>query len=392
MRVGIDVTCWCNQRGFGRFTRELVTALVNLTSGEEYVLFADRQTAEIADFPESCRVVIGETSAAAVEAASADGRRSVRDVLAMRRVVKHEQLDVMFFPAVYSYFPIAAGVPCIVTFHDVIAETLPRLVFRSLRSRLFWQLKSRLAVRRADMLVTVSEASKKGLVSHFGLSPDRVAVITEAPASSFTRAIGSDKVDAEAFRRHGLEPDERYILYVGGISPHKNLDTLIKAFAAVRQDTRLGDVRLILVGDWAGDSFHTCYEELCTLIERQGLSEAVHFPGFVPDEDLVHLYSACQAFVLPSFLEGFGLPVVEAMACGAPVVASNVGSLPEIVDGAGELFDPHEVTALADCLKRVLGDSAYRRELQTRSRQRVQDFSWETAARQMRSIFETVKA
>ncbi|MHC4167693.1 MAG: glycosyltransferase family 4 protein [Planctomycetota bacterium] len=392
MRVGIDVTCWCNQRGFGRFTRELVTALANLTSGEEYVLFADRQTAEIAEFPEFCRVVTGETSAAAVEAASADGRRSIGDVLAMRRLVKREQLDVMFFPAVYSYFPIAAGVPCIVTFHDIIAETLPRLVFRSLRSRLFWQLKSRLAARRADMLVTVSEASKKGLVSHFGLSPDRVAVVTEAPASSFTRALGSGKVDAEALRRHGLEPDERYILYVGGISPHKNLDTLIKAFAVVGRDTRLGDVRLILVGDWAGDSFHTCYEELCTLIERHSLGHAVHFPGFVPDEDLVHLYSACQAFVLPSYLEGFGLPVVEAMACGAPVVTSNVGSLPEIVDGAGELFDPHEVTALADCLKRVLGDSAYRRELQTRSRRRVQDFSWETAARQMRSIFETVKA
>ena len=182
MRVGIDVTCWCNQRGFGRFTRELVTALVSLPFGSEYVLFADQQTAEVTDFPKSCRLVIANTSAAAAVAASADGRRSIRDVLAMRRMVQNEQLDLMFFPAVYSYFPIARGVPCVVTFHDIIAETLPKLVFRSWRSRLFWELKCRLAARRADLVVTVSLASKKGLMHHFVLSEDRVAVIGEAGA------------------------------------------------------------------------------------------------------------------------------------------------------------------------------------------------------------------
>ncbi|MBW8041911.1 MAG: glycosyltransferase family 4 protein [Planctomycetes bacterium] len=392
MRVGIDVTCWCNQRGFGRFTRELVTALVSLPSEDEYVLFADRQTAEAADLPESCRVVIAKTSAAVAVAASAGSRRSIKDVLAMRRMVQREPLDVMFFPAVYSYFPITRGIPCVVTFHDIIAETLPRLVFGSWRSRLFWQLKCRLAARRADLLVTVSLASKKGLMCHFGLSDDRIAVISEAPASSFAEATGSRQVDAEVLRRHGLEPGKRYILYVGGISPHKNLDTLIEAFALVRKDARLEDIHLVLVGDWAGDVFYTCYEELCILVERYGLGRAVHFTGFIPDEDLVHLYTACQAFVLPSYLEGFGLPAVEAMACGAAVVASNVGSLPEVLDGAGELFDPHDAAALVGCLKRILRDSVYQRELQTRSLQRALDFSWETSARQMRNIFDTMKA
>jgi glycosyltransferase involved in cell wall biosynthesis len=392
MRVGIDVTCWCNQRGFGRFTRELVTALVSLPSGNEYVLFADRQTAEVADFPESCRAVIAKTSAAAAVAASADGRRSVKDVLAMRRMVAREQLDLMFFPAVYSYFPINRGVPCVVTFHDTIAETLPNLVFRSWRSRLFWQLKCRLAAWRADLLVTVSFASKNGLINHFGLSEDRVHVISEAPASGFTEVAGGKQADAEVLRRYGLEPGKRYILYVGGISPHKNIDTLIEAFAEVRKDSRLDDVHLVVVGDWAGDAFYTCYEELCTLVEHYGLGHAVHFTGFVPDADLVHLYTACQTFVLPSYLEGFGLPVVEAMACGAAVIASNVGSLPEVLDGAGELFDPHDVAALTGCLKRIIGDSAYQRELQARSSRRALDFSWETSARKVSDIFDTMKA
>jgi glycosyltransferase involved in cell wall biosynthesis len=364
---------------------------VSLPFGGEYVLFADQQTAEVADFPNSCRLVIANTSAAAAVAASADGRRSIKDVLAMRRMVQSEQLDLMFFPAVYSYFPINRGIPCIVTFHDIIPETLPKLVFRSWRSRLFWRLKCFLAARRADMLVTVSLASKKGLIRHFGLSEDRVAVISEAPASSFVQATGSGQADAEVLKRHGLEPGKRYILYVGGISPHKNLETLIKAFAEVRKDTRLEDIHLVLVGDWASDAFNTCYEEVCTLVDRYGLSRAVHFPGFVPDEDLVHLYKACRIFVLPSYLEGFGLPAVEAMACGAAVVASNVGSLPEVLDGAGELFDPHDVSALVSCLKRILRDSAYQRQLQARSLRRALDFSWETSARQMRNIFDRIK-
>ncbi|MCP4262281.1 MAG: glycosyltransferase family 4 protein [Planctomycetes bacterium] len=391
MRVGIDVTCWCNQRGFGRFTRELVTALVSLPFGGEYVLFADQQTAEVADFPKSCRVVIANTSKAAVVAASAEGRRSVKDILAMRRVVRSEHLDLMFFPAVYSYFPINRGVPCIVTFHDIIAETLPKLVFRSWRSRLFWELKCRLAVWRADLIVTVSHASKKGLMRHFGLSEDRVAVISEAPASSFAQAASSKQADAEVLRRYGLELGKRYILYVGGISPHKNIDTLIEALAEVHKETSLEDVHLVIVGDYAGDAFNTCYEELCTVVECYGLDCIVHFTGFVPDDDLVHLYKACQAFVLPSYLEGFGLPVVEAMACGAAVVTSDVGSLPNVLDGAGELFDPHDMLALVDCLKRILGNSAYKRELQRRSLQRALDFSWESSAQQLMNIFSSMK-
>jgi glycosyltransferase involved in cell wall biosynthesis len=391
MKVGIDATCWCNKRGFGRFTRELVTALVTFPHDDEYVLFSDRQTADVADFPESCRVAVADTSAAAVQAASADGRRSISDVLAMRRMVQHEQLDLMFFPAVYSYFPVNRGIPCIVTFHDIIAETLPRLVFRSWRSRLCWQLKCRLATRRADLVLSVSQASKEGLMRYFGLSEGSIAVVGEAPASSFTRAAMSKGKDSEVLKRYGLEPQKRYILYVGGISPHKNIDTLIKAFAEVHNDISLDDVHLVLVGDWAGDAFNTCYEELCTLTASLGINDFVRFTGFVPDEELVHLYKACEVFVLPSYLEGFGLPVVEAMSCGAAVIASNVGSLPEVLDGAGELFDPRDSAALADCLKRIMKDSAYRRHLQARSSRRALDFTWEASARQLRDVFDKVK-
>lgn len=389
MKIGIDATCWCNRRGFGRATRELITALTQTPTNVEYILFSDRQTAQTADFPKGCRVAVANTSVAAAEAASAHGRRSLRDVWAMRRLVRHERLDVMFFPAVYSYFPVGGDVPCVVTFYDVIAESLPDKVFPTWRGRMFWRLKCWLAQRRASRVITVSEASKTGLIRYFGLSSDRISVVSLAPAVRFTAVTGKP-IDPGTLKRWGLAPRERYLLYVGGISPHKNLDALIEAFGMVRADSRARDVRLILVGDYAGDSFLTCYENLCALILRRGLQGAVQFPGYVPDEDLVHLYAGCQVFVLPSHLEGFGLPAVEAMICGAPVLASHRGSLPEVVGDGGDLFDPEDTPAMAKAILRVLTDDAYRDVLRQRSVARAKHFSWERSARQLSEVLREV--
>jgi glycosyltransferase involved in cell wall biosynthesis len=390
MRIGIDVNCWSNRRGFGRFVRELIPAMVKQSDGgDEYVLFADRQTAAGANFPNGCKVIVAETSAAATEAASSDGRRSIGDMWAMRKLVKRETLDVMFFPAVYSYFPIANGVPCAVTFHDVIAETLPEKIFKTRRSRFLWNLKSKLALRRARRVVTVSEASKRGLMKHFRLPEQTMRVIGEAPSETFGPVT---KRDDAALTRHGITPGERFLLYVGGISPHKNLSTLIDAYGAVKaRRADLEDVRLVLVGDYAGDAFTTCYRELCEQVARHGLVGHVHFPGFVPDEDLRHLYGACQAFVFPSYLEGFGLPAVEAMACGAAVVASDQGSLPEVIGGAGHLFNPYEMSSVADAIERVLGDASYRDELRRRSLERAKTFSWERSAREALAVLREMK-
>jgi glycosyltransferase involved in cell wall biosynthesis len=390
MRIGIDVNCWSNRRGFGRFVRELIPAMVRQNGGDEYVLFADRQTAAKAEFPRGCKVVVAETSAAATSAASSDGRRSIGDMWAMRGLVKREPLDVMFFPAVYSYFPIADGVPCVVTFHDVIAETLPEKIFKTRRSRFLWNLKSKLALRRARRVVTVSEASKQGLMKHFHLPESTMRVIGEAPSEEFKPL---ERIDADALARHGVKPGERFVMYVGGISPHKNLNTLIAAYAqATKQSAGLKDVRLVLVGDYSGDSFTTCYRELCDLVARSGLEKGVHFPGFVPDEDLRHLYAASQAFVFPSYLEGFGLPAVEAMACGAAVIASDQGSLPEVLGGAGHLFNPYEVTSVAEALVRVLSDDSYRDELRRRSLERAKTFSWDRSAGEALAVMHEMKA
>ena len=152
-------------------------------------------------------------------------------------------------------------------------------------------------------------------------------------------------------------------------------------FSTLASEPKQHDLWLVLVGDYAGDVFRTCYQELREQAAASGVADRVHFTGYVSDEDLAHLYAACQAFVFPSYLEGFGLPAVEAMACGAPVVASDRGSLPEVLAGAGELFDPDDTSALVACLRRVLGDADYREELRSRGLKRAAGFSWERSAR-----------
>jgi len=387
MRIGIDATCWSNRRGFGRFARELLWAIARLGTDDAYILFADRQTAAAAEFPPGWRVRVGDTAEAPTRAAAANGRRSLRDLLVMRRLVQREALDLIFFPAVYSYFPVGGTTPCLVTFHDVIADTLPHLVFQTQRSRLFWSLKSRLAVRRASRVMTVSEASKQGLMHTFGLSADQVCIVSEAASAVFGPVACCGDLHQAALARHHVQPGERYLLYVGGISPHKNLGTLIDGFALVVREPAYRDVRLILVGDYAGDVFRTCYAELQQQTLRLGITDRVHFTGFVPDADLVHLYAAAQAFVFPSYLEGFGLPAVEALACGAAVVASNRGSLPEVLNGAGCLFDPHNVTSLVQALRQVLADAGYRAALRARSLARSRAFSWEQSAQRAVTLF-----
>lgn len=392
MRIGIDVTCWINGRGFGRFIRELVGALVRRDAGHEYVFLADRQTAERAELPSGHRVAVGATSVAAAEAAAADGRRSVGDMWAMHRLVQQEPLDLVFFPAVYSYFPVGGRFPVLVTFHDVIAETMPQLIFHNRRSRFFWNLKCRHAAKRSARVITVSQASKRGLMDVFRLPEERVRVITEGPSDVF-RAFRPDSVAAALARqRYGLGINERFLLYVGGISPHKNLSTLIEAFARIAGEPVARDIRLALVGDFRGDVFRTCHDELVRLTRTRGVASRVHFPGYVPDGDLAHLFHAAEAFVFPSYLEGFGLPAVEAMACGAAVVASDRGSLPEVVGDAGLFFDPHDPEALAATLRRLLGDPALGSQLRARSLQRAPQFTWEKSADQLLTVFDEFSA
>lgn len=395
MRIGIDASCWLNRRGFGRFTRELVRALLEVEQTNEYVLFLDTASARDAqDLPQSPRatVVTIDTGVAATKAAAADGSRSVSDLWRMRQAVKawNGRLDVLYFPADYTYFPVSTTARVIVTKHDMTDRRVPELLFPTWQSRCLWEIKIRLAMRRADMVFTVSDTSRRDICRAFGLGAGQIRVISDAVDPSFTSAA-DDARRAAVLAHFGVAADERFLLYVGGISPHKNLATLVRAFqqwSDRHPDDR--NVSLVLVGDFVSDVFHSSYQSVKSLIASAGLEQRVRFAGFVPDAELCDLYSAAEALVLPSFYEGFGLPALEAMACGTPVLASNAGSLPEVVGTAGLLFHPHSVDELAAAIERIVADSALRDDLSARGLVRASEFSWHESARAALAAFQDV--
>jgi len=382
MKIGFDGGCLSNQRGFGRFARRLLAALAEEASSHEFIVFIDRPSAESVAVPERFEARIVDVYEAPSRAASATGRRSLRDLFAMGRAAARARLDVIYFPATYSFFPVWNVPRVVVTMHDTLALAHPELVFPTLRGRLSWKLKEYAAARLADRIVTVSESSRRALITWFSLPNERVSVVSEGPDAVF-RPMGHGPESDEVLGRYAIAPRSRYLLYVGGLSPHKNLPRLIEAFARAAP----ADVSLVLVGD-PGDVFHTHVPELNAAVARLGLCNRVLFPGFVPDADLAHLYSRAYSLVQPSLMEGFGLPPVEAMACGTPVICSTAGSLPEVVGTAGLFFDPGDVASIVEALRRLLANPAERDRLAGLAFERAKRYTWAASARALLACFD----
>lgn len=382
MRIGIDGGCLANRRGFGRFARQTIAALAEARSSHEFLVFVDRPSLDAVRVPGRFEAVVVDVREAPSRAASAAGSRSLRDLLAMGRAVARSKVDLIYFPATYSFFPVWNVGRVVITMHDTLALAHPEWVFPTWRGRLSWKVKEYAAARLADHILTVSEASRRDLMAWFGLAGDRVSVVPEGPEAAFRpRPAGPDS-DA-VLGRWGLVPGARYLLYVGGLSPHKNLPRLIEAFAR----SAPADVALVLVGD-TGDVFHTHVPALHEAVARLGLGDRVRFPGFVPDEDLAYLYSRAYALVQPSLMEGFGLPPIEAMACGTPVLSSRAGSLPEVVGDAGLFFDPTDVDAIAAALRAALDDPGGRDRLAGLALDRAKRYTWAAAARAILACFD----
>lgn len=382
MRIGIDACTWANRRGYGRFARMLVTTMMTEYPDHAFTLVLDQHTAAESELPNGAKVEIVQTREQPTRAASAYGSRSVADLWKLSRAVSRCDFDVFLFPTSYSFYPLFCKTPTVVVFHDAIAEQHPELIFPRLRSRLLWKLKTWLAMRRADRMVTVSQSAREQLATIFRRPVTAIDVITEGPAPCF-QPLDARESAAIVLRRYGLPDNVPLILYVGGISPHKNLERLLRAAKRVREPWHL-----VLVGDYSNDSFFSSCKEVVELSHALNIVDRVTFTGYIPDADLVVLYNLATMLVLPSLSEGFGLPAIEAAACGLPVAASNRGSLPEVVGEAGLLFDPSSEGEIADAIARLLGDELLRHEISRKAQERAKLFSWKNGARKMMSILE----
>jgi glycosyltransferase involved in cell wall biosynthesis len=386
MHIGIDLACWTNHRGYGRYTRNLLRAVLAAESLHRFSAFADASTLAAGGFPAGMGLVPVALSESPTTAASAHGRRKVADMWRLSRAVQRSGVDLMFFPSTYTFFPVLGRTRCVVVVHDAIAERFPHLIFPTLAGRAAWTVKSRIACWQADRVVTVSQDAAAAVRRHLRVQERRLRVVYEAADPMFAPGAGG----GEAVRVRYALPGRPLLLYVGGFAPHKNLGALLTAFASLLARQTPGQPRphLTLVGKTEGDAFHSCYAELRALIAALGIGGDVTFTGYVPDADLLLLYRTATCLVLPSRDEGFGLPVVEAMACGTPVVTSRGGALPELVADAGLLVDPDHTEEFAAALRTLLDTPVLRAELRQRGLRRSEQLSWDRAAVDVLHLFD----
>ncbi|MBI5885815.1 MAG: glycosyltransferase family 4 protein [Deltaproteobacteria bacterium] len=282
-----------------------------------------------------------------------------------------------FNPDVFHYpsfnMPLNNPKPAVVTIHDLVYYLAPGACSR-LR-HWYARVVFPLVARRAMRVITGSEHTKRDIVNHLGVDPAKITVIYHGVSSLYRPVADVAAVDAVK-RRYGLEGD--YILYVGTHHPRKNLKRLIEAFAMIKPK----GVRLAITG-----AMEERRLDLYETPERFGVQERVVFTGPVREEDLPALYSGATIFVIPSLYEGFGLTPLEAMACGAPVISSNLTSLPEVVGDAAMTFNPLDVEALAGCMQTLLNDGALRASLREKGIARARLFNWKRTAEQTLGVY-----
>ncbi len=382
MRIGIDATCWANGRGYGRFVRHLLPALADVAAGDDLVCFLDPKSAASFDLAmPNVRAVVVPQTVAPTEAAGSSSNRGLADMFRLSRAVWREHPRVFFFPTVYTYFPLPPSQRSVVTVHDAIAERFPDLTLPTARARLFWKLKVKLALAQARLVLTVSDFAAGEIESVIGVAPDRIRVAPEAAADTFRPTEDRALIDQTA-RRYGLDPASSWVIYVGGFNPHKRLDAIIAAHAAVCQSRPNRAPDLVLVGTLTGDVFHQEVDRLRSMVERLGTGARVRWTGFVPDEDLRHLHSGALALLLPSSSEGFGLPAVEAAACGTPVIATTESPLPVLLESGGFFVAPRDEAGITTAMITLLDDAGLRQRMGRRARDRAGALSWRHCADQ----------
>lgn len=367
MRIAIDVRK-LHDFGIGTYVRNLVHSLSRLDGDTEFVLLCQRRDCESLE-------QLGPNFKPIPEPSSG---YSVSEQLTVPLALARARADLFHSP----HYVLPALTPCrsIVTIHDCIHLMFPQYLpgrMAHLYARVFFWL----AANRSARILTVSEASKRDILRFFPVPANKVDVTYNAIDSRFSRPANAGQMDRV---RERYQLRNRFLLYSGNIKPHKNLERLIDAFARLRSEG-FGDIQLLITG-----SEVSRYAGLRRAVHRFNLHKHVRFLGFQSSETLASLYHLADAFVFPSLYEGFGLPPLEAMASGTPVLTSNVSSLPEVVDDAALLIDPYDPQAIADGMAQILSDEDVRARLIARGRKRASHFSWEASVRRVLAIYREV--
>ncbi|MBI4994522.1 glycosyltransferase family 4 protein [Candidatus Peregrinibacteria bacterium] len=367
MRIGIDARFYSGSfTGIGRYVYELIDNLLKLDRRNEYVLFFNSPEFEKFTAPRK-----------GVTKILADSPHySFKEQFHFWRILQKANLDLMHFT--HFNAPILYRRPSIVTIHDLTLNLHPGKKMAGAIHRLAYTLTIQSIIKRSKRVIAPSEHTRQDIVKHFNIEPDKIAVIHEGVNPSFHK-ISDENIVNDFLAKTGLT--KPYILYTGVWRSHKNLVNLIKAFAILKH-THHFPGWLVITGKedpW--------YPEVKQTVANENLEGCVRFTGLVPDEDLVLLYNSASIFVLPSFYEGFGLPALEAFACGVPACVSKTSSLPEVCGTAAEYFDPNDPNDMASKIALVYNDDTKKADLISRGFERIKDFSWSKMAEQTLDLY-----
>lgn len=368
MRIAIDAhSVGTGLGGNESYATNLVEALAEIDATNQYTLYVTRAEA-VERFSNrwrnfSVRATLPHTPL-------------IRIPLTLSAELRRHPVDVLH---VQFTSPPFAPCPVVVSIHDLSFEHLPQTFKR--RSRTQLRMTVRRSARKASQVVALSEHARADILETYGLRPEKVSVIPLAPPPHFGPVTNQGELQRV---RQTYDIDSDYILSVGSIQPRKNLSRLIAAYSSLhraRPEVKLP--KLVLVGKCAW-----LYDELLRTINELDVCNSVILTGYVPQADLPALYSGALCFVYPSYFEGFGLPPLEAMKCGAPVIVGNRTSLPEVVGDAGMLVDPFDVDDIAQAIEKVISDSNLRLHLRVKGLERASLFDWRETARQTLAVYE----
>ena len=353
--------------GIGSYVRNLVESIARRPEAQAYafrIYVRSEDRGALPELPENFTVVEEDSPGYSISELTRFAWRLFRD-----------RLDL--FHATHYVIPPLARARAVVTIHDIIHVLYPQFL-PSRAALIYARVMIRRALKRADRILTVSYNSKRDLVDYFGIPPARIDVVYNGVASRFRADVPRAERDRVA-ARYGLH--RPYLLFLGGEKPHKNVRNVIRAFAEARRERALPH-GLVLAGPMPRNRNRV--EALISALELDGCVER---PGIVPEEDLPGLYAGADAFLYPTLYEGFGLPVIEAMACGVPVLTSSTSALQEVAGGYAYLVDPMDVSAIARGIVTLATDPARRAEFADLGRRRARDFSWDRAAEQTLQIY-----
>lgn len=372
LRIGIDARFYGpKQKGLGRYVQKLVENLEKVDLNNQYIIFLRQEN--WSDY---------QPSNPNFKKVLADYRwYSLPEQILMPIKIWQAKVDLMHYP--HFNVPIFCLKPFVVTIHDLVLRKFPTRRASTLNPFLYWlknlayRLVVYLAIKRAKKIIAVSNYTKKDILKYFKVKPEKIEVVYEgAPAR---RDSPSDTVLVS----EGLSLPKPYILYVGNAYPHKNLERLILSFKKLIEDKQI-DCQLVLVGEL--DYFYQRLREMSSVVP----SGKIIFTDFVSDKELTSLYQNASLYVFPSLGEGFGLPPLEAMAFGLPVVCSRATCLPEVLGQAVVYFDPENIEEMAEKIKQVLKDKQLQEKLIVQGFKRIQKYQWSKMAQETLKIYKTV--